>query len=217
MKPAFGPQISLHQFRRRLGFFFVALAFGCICLVSDWALGHGFSLPRHSQSPEAADLGDWSTYKHCFRPDRLSARGHRAIAERTQLYHLTGAQLSELLPLQTEHVGGGIPWLMVKQNHPSLLTHEIVREAIQTPAQAASWSISNPPEADGYLHVLVGRFPCAEHGLCALPWLIRPNSTDMRSLWNHFLENEYGLLLDAQVRNKPDSHLRPVGRGLVRC
>ncbi|GAQ89755.1 hypothetical protein KFL_005580070 [Klebsormidium nitens] len=198
MKPAFGPRTLLHRIRGRLVFFFVALVLGCICLVSNKAVGHLFSIPPHSTAPEAADSGDWSTYKHCFRPDRLSPRRPRAIAEQTQLYHLAGAQLSELLPLQTAHVGGGIPWSAVTEKHPSLLTHEIVRESKETPAQAARWSISTPPEADGFLHVLVGKFPCAEHGLCALPWLIRPNSTDMRSLWNHFLENEYGLLLDAQ-------------------
>eukprot|EP00897_Mesotaenium_endlicherianum_P004030 jgi/Mesen1/3655/ME000200S02731 len=60
----------------------------------------------------------------------------------------------------------------------------------------ARWAVDTPPAKDGQIHVLFGKLPCARYGCCALPWMLRPNSTDLLSAKAHFLKNEYGMLID---------------------
>ncbi|CAI5974876.1 unnamed protein product [Closterium sp. NIES-65] len=70
---------------------------------------------------------------------------------------------------------------------------------LKSPALAAKWTAGTKPAPDGLLHVLVDQFPCAAHGCCAIHWQLRPNSTDLLSLGNHFVRFEYSALLKIPI------------------
>ncbi|CAI5487812.1 unnamed protein product [Closterium sp. Naga37s-1] len=73
---------------------------------------------------------------------------------------------------------------------------------LKSPALAAKWTAGTKPAPDGLLHVLVDQFPCAAHGCCAIHWQLRPNSTDLLSLGNHFVRFEYSALLKIPIEPK---------------
>eukprot|EP00897_Mesotaenium_endlicherianum_P003215 jgi/Mesen1/2921/ME000175S02074 len=90
---------------------------------------------------------------------------------------------------------------------------ELSGESISHASRAARWSIDTPPASDGQLHLLFDTYPCARHGCCSLPWMLRPNSTDLQSARNHFLQNEY--LMVSELPFKPEYILDAGGVGMA--
>ncbi|GJP32258.1 hypothetical protein CLOM_g16847 [Closterium sp. NIES-68] len=84
---------------------------------------------------------------------------------------------------------------------------------LKSPALAAKWTAGTKPAPDGLLHALVDQFPCAAHGCCAVHWRLRPNSTDLLSLGNHFVRFEYSALLKIPI--EPEYILDAGGTGMA--
>lgn len=159
------------------------------------------AMPANSGVQPQGEGPQWSTIdKKCVGPAPWTTNVCRATTLKDNaVYHITEEGLALANALMAAH-DGAIPYEAAQalRKRSDLLPSE----QLDTPGAAARFTIERPPLSDGHLHVLVDRVPCARWGCCSLPWALRPNSTDLRSVYNHFLANEYKILLDLPLRPK---------------
>lgn len=84
---------------------------------------------------------------------------------------------------------------VVPSSEVSFPMSQIPLQVLSNKSSDAQWTLENPPSPDGFIHILVDQFPCERHGCCAVHWQIRPNSTDLVSVHNHFVQFQYSSLL----------------------